>query len=327
MKTNRFFACCSAVVAICALGASAAGAQQPYPNKPIRLIVPFPPGGGTDILARVVAHHLTMANKWTVVVENRPGAGGNIGVDAVAKAAPDGYTMVIGQASNLAINPSLYPKLPYDPLKDLAPVVAIASAPVVLVTSSNSNFKTIADIVAAAKAKPGGVVFASPGNGTVSHLTGEMLQRAAGIKFQHIPYKGANQALNDLTGNQVNLFMSSVPTALGQIKSGRLHAIAVSSAKRAQDLPNVPTINESGYKGFDAATWFGFLVPSGTPAPIINTLNTEIDKALQAPAVREKIASEGGEVMGGTPEQFAAFIKSEIGKWGQVVKESGAKVD
>jgi tripartite-type tricarboxylate transporter receptor subunit TctC len=262
-----------------------------------------------------------------VVVENKPGVGGNLGVEQAAKSPPDGYTVVMGQTSNLAINPTLFPKLPYDPLKDLAPVTLVASAPLVLVVSANSPFKSLADVVAAAKAKPDHLTFGSPGNGTVAHLTGELLQSAAGVKFQHIPYKGSSQALTDLMGGQVQIFMSSVPTALSQIKGGKLRALAVTGAKRAAELPNVPTIAESGYKGFDATTWFGLLVPAKTPAEIVKRLNDEVNKVLKDPDVRAKLASEGGEALGGSPEQFAALLKTDIARWGKVVKDSGAKVD
>lgn len=302
-------------------------AQQPYPNKPIRLIVPFPPGGGPDILARVVANKLQATNGWSVVVENRPGAGGNIGVDLVAKSAPDGYNVVIGQTSNLAVNHTLYPKLPYNPMSDLAPVATVAAAPLVLVVSANSPFKTLQEIVAAGKAKPGSLSYGSPGNGTVAHLSAEVLQRTAALKLQHIPYKGANQALTDLIGGQIDLYMSSVPTALGQIKTGKLRPIAVTSSKRVSDLPSVPTVSESGYKGFEAVTWFGLLVPAGTASPIIQKLNAATNTALKSTDVREKIAAEGAEVMGGTPEAFAALIKDEIARWAPIVKESGAKID
>lgn len=304
-----------------------AGAQQPYPNKPIRLIVPFPPGGGPDILARVIATKLQTTNGWTVVVENRPGAGGNIGVDIVAKSAPDGYNVVIGQTSNLAVNPTLYPKLPYNPVSNLAPVATVAAAPLVLVVTANSPFKTLQEMVAASKAKPGSISYGSPGNGTVAHLSAEVLQRTAGIKLQHIPYKGASQALTDLIGGQIDLYMSSVPTALGQIKTGKLRPIAVTSSKRVSDLPSVATVSESGYKGFEAVTWFGLLVPAGTPAPIIQKLNAATNTALKSADVREKIAAEGADVMGGTPEAFAALIKDEIARWAPIVKESGAKID
>jgi len=300
---------------------------QSYPDKPIRLIVPFPPGGGTDIFARLVGSKLSETLKWVVVVENRAGAGGNIGVDAVAKSPPDGYTMVIGQTSNLAINPTLYSALPYDPLKDLIPVVGIASAPLVVVVAATSPYRSLQDIVAAARAKPGEMMFASPGNGTVAHLAGERLQSVAGVKFQHVPYKGSAQALTDLMGGNVHLFMSSVTTALAQIKGGKLRAIAVTSARRLPELPSVPTVAESGYKGFEASTWFGLLVPKGTPAPIVTQLNREVNRILQRPEVRQTIASEGGEPLGGTPEQFSALLQSEYEIWKRAVKESGAKVD
>ena len=306
---------------------SAGALAQAYPAKPIRIVVPFPPGGGTDTIARETAQRVATANGWTIVIDNKPGAGGNLGVDAVAKAPADGYTLVLGQTSNLAINPTLYAKMPYDSQKDLAPVVLLANAPLVMVTSTASAYKTLADAVAAAKAKPGTLNFASPGNGTVAHLTSEMFQKAAGIKTQHVPYKGAAQALTDVISGNVELYMSSVPTLIGQIRNNKLRPLAVTSAKRADDLPNVPTINESGYQGFDAVTWFGLLAPAGTPKDVIAKLNTEFNKALQNPELRKKLGDEGADAAGGTPEQFAALIKDEIPRWGKVVKESGAKVD
>ncbi|HEX6705616.1 MAG TPA: tripartite tricarboxylate transporter substrate binding protein [Albitalea sp.] len=311
-----------------AIAALSAGAwAQTYPSKAIRLVVPFPPGGGTDIIAREISTKLTTTLGWAIVVDNKPGAGGNLGVDAAAKSPADGYTLVLGQTSNLAINPTLYGKLPYDPFKDLVPVSMVATAPLVLVVPAASPFKTVADVVNAAKAKPGEINFASPGNGTVAHLTGELFQKAAGVKLQHVPYKGSNQALTDLMGGQVQTFMSSVPTALAHIKSGKLRAIAVTSAKRVGDLPQVPTIGESGYKGFDAATWFGVLAPAGTPKEIVAKLNAEINKVLKAPDVQKRIDDEGGEAVGTTPEQFAQLMKDDFVRWGKVVKESGAKVD
>ena len=300
---------------------------QAWPSKPIRIVVPFPPGGGTDTIARETAQRVATANGWTIVIDNQPGAGGNLGVDAVAKAPPDGYTLVLGQTSNLAINPTLYAKMPYDSLKDLAPIILIANAPLVMVTGMGTPYKTLADAVNAAKAKPGALNFASPGNGTVAHLTSELFQKAAGIKTQHVPYKGAAQALTDVISGNVELYMSSVPTLIGQIKNNKLRPLAVSSAKRVDDLPNVPTINESGYKGFDAVTWFGLLAPAGTPKDVIAKLNTEFNKALQNPELRKKLGDEGADPAGGSPEQFAALIKDEIPRWGKVVKESGAKVD
>src|SRR5256714_696155 len=280
MNPSRLVSAAAFVSLALALVAGAAMAQR-YPAKPIRLIVPFPPGGGTDIAARTIANKLSESVKWNFVVENKPGAGGNLGVEQAVKSPADGYTLVIGQTSNLAINPTLYAKLPYDPLKDLSPVALIVSAPVVLVVAANSRHASLRDLLAAAKADPGGVTFASPGNGTVSHLTGELLQRAAGVKLTHVPYKGASQALTDTLGGQVQSLMSSVPSALSQIRAGRLRAIAVTSAERAQELPDVPTIAETGYAGFDASTWYGLVAPAGTPAPIVATLNAEANRALK----------------------------------------------
>ena len=288
---------------------------------------PFPAGGGTDIIAREASQRVSKATGWTFVIDNKPGAGGNLGVDSVAKAPADGYTIVIGQTSNLAINPSLYAKMPYDPVKDLAPIVLLASAPLVVVTGAQSPFKTLADAVNAAKAKPGQINFASPGNGTVAHLTGELFQKAAGIKAQHVPYKGSSQAIVDLIAGNVEVYLSSVPTMLGQIKQGKVRALAVTSAQRVDDLPAVPTINEAGYKGFDAVTWFGLLAPAGTPKDVVERINAEFNKALKLPELARRLGDEGADVVGGTPEQFAARIKDDIPRWGKVVRESGAKVD
>jgi tripartite-type tricarboxylate transporter receptor subunit TctC len=315
------------LLALAASTFTTAAFAQAWPAKPIRIVVPFPPGGGTDTIARETAQRVATANGWTIVIDNKPGAGGNLGVDAVAKSPADGYTLVLGQTSNLAINPTLYPKLPYDPQKDLAPIVLVANAPLVMVTGVGSPYKTLAEAVNAAKAKPGALNFASPGNGTVAHLTSELFQKAAGINTQHVPYKGAAQALTDVISGNVELYMSSVPTLIGQIKNNKLRPLAVTSAKRVDDLPNVPTINESGYKGFDAVTWFGLLAPAGTPKDVIAKLNAEFNKALQSPELRKKLGDEGADPAGGTPEQFAALIKEEIPRWGKVVKESGAKVD
>jgi tripartite-type tricarboxylate transporter receptor subunit TctC len=315
------------LLAIAAATFASGAFAQAFPTKAIRLIVPFPPGGGTDIIARETSQKVAAATGWTFVIENKPGAGGNMGVDAVAKAPADGYTIVLGQTSNLAINPSLYAKMPYDPQKDLVPIVLVANAPLVMVTSATSPHKTLAEAVNAAKARPGAINFASPGNGTVAHLASELFQKAAGIKTQHVPYKGAAMALTDVISGNVDLYMSSVPTLLGQIKQGKLRALAVTSTKRVDDLPNVPTINESGYKGFDAATWFGLLAPAGTPKEVVARLNAEFNKALQQPELRKKLGDEGADPAGGTPEQFAALIKDEALRWGKVVKESGARID
>ena len=312
-----------AILALCVAGSAAA---QDYPTKPIKLIVPFPPAGGTDIMSRVVAQKLTDANKWTIVVDNRPGAGGNIGVDAAAKSAPDGYTLVMGQTSNLAINPTLYKDIPYDSLKDLTPVVLVGEGPIALAVRADSPMKTLADLVAAAKARPGAITMASPGSGTVAHLSGVRLMQAANVKFEHIPYKGASAAIPDLLGGNVDFYVSSVPSVQAQVAAGRMRILAVTSKRRSPIFPNVPTIGES-YKGFDAVTWFGILAPHGTPAPIVAKLNAEVNKALQDPNVRKAIEKEGGEVIGGTPQQFADLIRQELASWAAVVKASGAKVD
>lgn len=317
----------AAAAALAILSTLAPAAAQDWPSKPIKLIVPFPPGGGTDIIARVLGNHLSQSLKQPIVVENRPGAGGNIGIDLAAKSAPDGYTIVLGQTSNLAISPTLYKKLPYDPLKDLAPVTLVADAPLALVVSADSKIRSLADLVAAAKAKPEALTFGSPGNGTVAHLTGELLQRAASIKMLHVPYKGSGPALTDLISGRIDTFMASVPTALAQIKGGKLKALAVSSAKRSPALPDVPTMQEAGLKGFDSTTWFGILVPAGTPKPIIDKLSAAINAALKAPEVAEKIALEGGAPLGGTVVQFDAYLKSELTTWSAVVKASGAEID
>ncbi len=315
------------VLAFAAATLGSSAFAQAWPSKPIRIVVPFPPGGGTDIIARETSQRVAKATGWTFVIDNKPGAGGNLGVDSVAKSPADGYTLVLGQSSNLAINPTLYAKLPYDPLKDLVPIVLVANAPLVMVTGMGTPYKSLADAVNAAKARPGQINFASPGNGTVAHLTSELFQKAAGVKTQHVPYKGAAQALTDVVSGTVDLYMSSVPTLLGQIKQGKLRPLAVTSAKRVDDLPNVPTINESGYKGFDAVTWFGLLAPAGTPKDVIARLNAEFNKALQQPELAQRLGDEGADPAGGTPEQFAALIKAEIPRWGKVVKDSGAKID
>jgi tripartite-type tricarboxylate transporter receptor subunit TctC len=317
----------TAALAACLLLVPAAACSQAWPAKPIRFIVPFPPGGGTDIFSRTIANKLGEALHAQVVVDNKPGAGGNIGLDAAAKSAPDGYTLVMGQTSNLAINPSLYAKVPFDPIKDFAPVSLIAQAPLVLVVAPGAPWKTVADVVAAAKARPGQLSFASPGNGTVGHLAGEMLSRSAGVKLVHVPYKGAAPAMTDLMGGQVDLYFASLGAGVAQVKGGKLRALAVTSLARTPALPDVPSIAESGYANFDANTWYGVLAPAGTPAAVVARLNAEITRMLQLPEVRERLASEGGEILGGSIERFASFLRAEHAKWSQIVKESGARVD
>ena len=310
-----------------ALAATPLAFAQGWPTKPIRLVVPFPAGGGTDIIAREVANKVIANTRWAFVVDNKPGVGGNIGIDAVAKSPADGYSLVLGQTSNLAINPTLYSKLPYDPVKDLTPIVLVGSSPLAIVVAANSPYKTIADVVAAARAAPGSINFATSGSGTVAHLATELFQKEAGVKLTHIPYKGAAQGLTDVIGGNVQLYVSSIPTLIGHIRGGKLRAIAVTSAKRVDDLPQVPTIAESGYKGFEAVTWFGLLGPANLPKDIVASVNAEANKALKAEDVKKKLADQGVDIAGGTPDAFARLIRDDIVRWGKVVKESGAKVD
>lgn len=305
----------------------AIGQTDSWPAKPIRTIVPFPAGGGTDIVARDVTQKISATTKWTFVIDNKPGSGGNLGIDTAAKAPADGYSLVIGQTSNLAINPSLYSKLPYDPVRDLTPIGLIGNAPLVLVVATDSPFKTLADVVKMAKAQPGHINYATSGNGTVAHLATELFQREAGIKLTHIPYKGAAQGINDVIGGQVQLYMSSVPTLLGHIKNGKLRALAVTAAKRTDDLPQTPTVAESGYKGFEAVTWFGLLGPAKLPATVVTTANAELNKALNSPDLRKKLEDQGLNVTPGSSDEFGKLIKADIAKWAPVVKDSGAKVD
>jgi tripartite-type tricarboxylate transporter receptor subunit TctC len=300
--------------------------QSDYPSKPIRFIVPFPPGGGTDIVSRLVTSKMTETLGWRVVVDNRSGAGGSVGMEVAANSAPDGYTLVMGQTSNLAVNPSLYSKLPYQPLRDFAPVSLVSMIPITVMIAAKAPYKSIADLVSAAKAKPGQVTFASTGNGTIGHLTGELLQRVAGIKFIHVPYKGASQAFPDLLGGRLDFFLASLESALPQVKAGTIRALAVTSAQRAPALPDVPTVAESGYKGFDANTWTGVLVAARTPQPIIARLNTEITRILDLPDMRARLATGGAPVQTG-PKAFAALLKADTEKWARIVKEAGVKVE
>lgn len=298
---------------------------QTWPSKPIRLIVPFPPGGGTDVVSRTLGERLAPLLKTPVVIENKPGAGGNLGLDLAAKSPPDGYTIAMGQTSNLAINPTLYSSLPFNPVKDFAPVALVAAQPLVLVVAKDAPWSSLADVVAASKSKP--LTMASAGNGTVGHLAGEMFARRAGITFVHVPYKGAAPALTDLMGGQVAVFFASAGAVMGQLDGGRVRAIAVTSARRMSKLPKVPTIAESGYAGFEATDWKGLVAPAGTSASIVKDINAAVLRALATPEVTERLAAEGSDPIGGTPERFAQFILDEGAKWSEIVRQTGAKVD
>ncbi|TPG59763.1 tripartite tricarboxylate transporter substrate binding protein [Roseomonas nepalensis] len=302
-------------------------AQGNWPDRPIRLIVPFPPAGGTDVISREIAAKLGAATGWNLVVDNRPGAGGNIGLDAVAKAAPDGYTIGMGQASNLAINPALYPRMPFDPLRDFALVSTVASQPNVLVVAKNASYQTLADVVAAAKAKRGGLTAGNAGSGTVGHLAGEMFALRAGVEFVSVPYRGAGPVLTDLLGGRVDLFFANPLAVKGALESGDLRAIAVTSAARMRTLPDVPTIAEAGYEGFQAVNWTGLVAPARTPAPVVARLNEEVRKALRQDEVVARLAAEGSEPMGSTPEEFRSFLTAEHQQWGKVVRDARVQVD
>ncbi|XAH24262.1 tripartite tricarboxylate transporter substrate binding protein [Xylophilus sp. GW821-FHT01B05] len=315
------------MLALAALAFTLAAQAQTYPTKPIRLIVPFPPGGGTDILSRLVANKLTEVSKWTVIPDNRGGAGGTIGIAEATKAAPTGYDMVMGQKDNMVVAPWLYKNLSYDPTKNLVAVAHVAYTPVIIVTAANSRFKTLADVVAAARAAPDTITYGSPGNGTTIHLAGEIFKNAAGIKIRHVPYKGSNPAMMDVLAGNVDLMVSSVPSAMGQIKGGKLRPLAVTSARRSTALPDVPTVAESGFKDFDVSTWYGLFMPAGTPKDIVTTMNTEVNRLLAMPDVQAAIHAQGAEPQAMTPDQFSHLLNTDYQKWRSIVQESGATIE
>lgn len=318
--------CAASVVAALALAGSPAQAGT-YPDHPIRLLVPGAAGGGMDVMARLVAATISTTLKQPIVIENKPGAAGNIAINEVARSPADGYTMGLGQTSQLAINPTLYGNLPYDPIKDFAPVALLSEAPNVVVVSVKSPIKSLADLIAAAKTAPGGFDLATSGIGTVSHLAAEMLQKRAGVKFHHIPYRGADTALTDVISQRVPVMMSSVPTALALIQGGELRAIAVTSPKRNPVLPEVPTFAEQGFPNFSAATWYGLLMPAGTPKDIVGKVNRAANEALKSGPVAQRIRAEGGVVLGGSSDDFKARLVTENRKWSKIVKEAGVHAD
>ena len=311
---------------VCCAFVSWAHAQN-YPAKPIRIVTPYAPGGTADILSRVVALKLSEAWGQQVVIDNRPGASGMIGADIVAKAAPDGYTLLMAYVAEIAIVPSLFAKMTYDPVKDLAPVTLAAVTPMIFVVHPSLPAKNVRELVALAKARPGQLPYASAGNGSPAHLAFELLQRSAGIEITHVPYKGAAPALTDLLGGHVVMFFSGMPPAMPHINAGKLRAIAVSTAKRSPAAPEVPTVAESGVRDFDISTWFGVFAPAGTPRDIIAKLNAEISRALTLPDVKERLAREGAETAPNSAEQFGKFIQAEITKFARIIKESGARAD
>ncbi|MEO8346461.1 MAG: tripartite tricarboxylate transporter substrate binding protein [Betaproteobacteria bacterium] len=316
--------------AVVGLGLALAAAQtcaQAWPSKPIKWIVPFAPGGTTDILARTVGEKLAVALGQPVIIENKPGAGGGVGADFVAKAAPDGYTILGGTISTNAINASLYKDLPYDPVKDFVPITLIARVPNMLVVNNDVPAKNVAELIVLLKKNPGKYTFASSGNGTSQHLSGELFKSMTGVDMQHIPYKGSPPALQDVMGGAVTMTFDNITTAWTLAKGGKLRALAVTTAKRSPAAPDVPTLAEAGVIGYEIGSWQGVFAPAGTPPAIVNRLNTEIVKIINLPEVKERLLALGAEPVGNSSEEFTVFVKAEVAKWGDVVKKSGARVD
>ena len=317
------------VLALGTLAVSTAFAQSAanWPSKTIRIVVPFSAAGTTDILARSVATEMQKAWGQSVVVENRPGAGGNLGSDVVAKAAPDGYTLLVGAVSPQAINVTLYPNMPYDVMRDFAHITLIAAVPNVLEVHPSVPVKTVRELIALAKSKPGQLTYASSGSGTSIHLSAELFKTMAGVDMLHIPYKGSAPAITDLVGGQVNLMFDNLPSSIAQIKAGKLRPIAVTTLKRSPALPDIPTIAESGLPGYDASSWFGMHAPAGTPRDIISKIHAVVTRSLQTPQMIERLSTQGAQPVGNTPEEFTEFLRAEIAKWAKVVKASGARVE
>ncbi|WP_028603066.1 Bug family tripartite tricarboxylate transporter substrate binding protein [Ottowia thiooxydans] len=303
-----------------------AARAQAYPSKPIRMIVPFSAGGTTDVMGRIIAQHLSPLLGQQIVIDNRPGANGNIGTDMAAKSPPDGYTMVMSFDGTMAINPHTYKKLPFDPQRDLAPIINIGQAALVLVVHPSVQANTIQEFTALAKAAPSPLFFSSAGNGSTGHLAGELYAARAGTRMSHVSYKGGAPALQDLLAGQIQMLVTALPTVEALIANGKVRALAVTSAKRLSSLKNVPTLGEI-YPGYEVASWYGLLAPAGTPAPIMQTLNTEINKVLARKDVQDRFETLGVELLGGSPQQFAATIKADTAKWAKVVKDANIQLD
>jgi tripartite-type tricarboxylate transporter receptor subunit TctC len=316
-----------AFAGIIATGALAQGAAertaQAYPARPIHLVVPFPPGGSTDILARALALKLAEGFAQAVIIDNRPGAGGSIGAEAAARAAPDGHTIMMGHLGTLAVNPAIYKNLPYDPVKSFAPVALMAMVPSVLVVNPQVPAQSAAELVAYARANPGKLTYGSAGSGSTSHLTTEYFKLATGTDILHVPYKGIGPMLTDLISGQLSLGINGAPAVMAHVNSGRLRALAVTGAKRLPSLPRIPTLDEAGVKGFDASGWYGIVAPAGTPPEIVLRLNSEIRRIMQTPELRARLDTEGAIPAAGSAEEFGAFIASEIARWGAVLKRAG----
>lgn len=327
-RLARFFAAAVAAVTLAATPAIVGDARaQSYPSKPVTMVVPFPAGGTTDIVARLVAAKLSEAWGQPVIVDNRAGAGGNIGSAMVAKAAPDGYTLLMGTVGTHAINASLYAKMPYDVVKDFQPITNVAAVPNMLVVYPELPVKTVKELIDYGKKNPGKLNMASSGNGTSIHLAGELFKVMTGVQMEHIPYKGSAPALTDLMGGQVQVMFDNMPSALPHVKAGKLRAIAVTTATRSPAMPDLPTIAEAGLPGFEAASWFGMLAPAGTPKDIVAKIHGDVVKLAKTTDLSEKLTQQGAAPVLNTPDEFAAYIKAELAKWEKVVKASGAKAD
>lgn len=312
-------------LALLGAGAERSVAQEVYPTKAIRFIVPFAPGGGTDLVARIVAHRLNESLGQSVIVDNRPGAGSTIGTAIAVKAPADGYTMLLSSIS-LAFNASLYKSLPFDPMRDLAPVTLVAVQPNMLVTNPQLPVKSVGELVALARKKPASIRFASGGNGSGPHLATELLEMSAGIDLTHIPYKGTGPALTDLLAGQIDMMIAVMASALPHVKAGKLRALAVTAENRSKVAPDIPTIAESGIRNYAFETWYGIQVPRGTPSQVVGILNTKVAEVLARPDVRARFSAAGLDVLTSSPEEFAAFINAEIRKWAKVVEASGARI-
>ncbi|HEY7945399.1 MAG TPA: tripartite tricarboxylate transporter substrate binding protein [Casimicrobiaceae bacterium] len=302
-------------------------AELAYPSKPIRLVVPFPAGGSLDVVARAIGQKLTMAWGQPVIIDNRPGAGGNIGADLVAKSAPDGYTILEGALSTHAVNVSLYSRMPYDPVKDFAPITLVAVTPNVLVLNPAVPANTVGELIAYAKANPGKLAFGSGSNGSAGHLAGELFKAEAGVDMVHVPYKGSAPAMQDLLGGQIQLMFDNLASSMQQVRAGKLKALAVTTAQRSPLVPDLPTLVESGLPGFDIYTWWGFMAPAGTPKDIIAKWNAEVTRILNTPEMQAFFAQQGAQPAPSSPEQLTALIQGEIPKYAKIIKASGAKVD
>jgi tripartite-type tricarboxylate transporter receptor subunit TctC len=312
------------VVAIAACGAHA---QSDYPAKAIRMIVPSAPGSGPDTMARAVGQQLSAMLGQPVVVENRGGAGGSIGGEAAAKSAPDGYTLIMASAGSHAVNVGLYPKLAYDPVRDFAPISLVSQAPNILIVHPSLPVKSVKDLVALARAKPGALSFGSGGNGSTAHLSGELFRMLAKVNMVHVPFKGAPQSVLAVMAGEVELAFPNLPPAMPQVRTGKLRGVAVTTSKRFSGLPEIPTIAESGVAGYEARAWFGLLAPAGTPRGIVTKLNAAVVKIVKSADMRERLLADGAEAIGSTPEEFTAVMKTDIAKWQSVIKASGAKAD